>query len=219
VRSSLAPAAWLVPIIFVASFVLSFVECSRRHTRCARMPGRTAQEAQKPGLKPLTRFRLKAELRQGVAGAPGLGSKADAEVGVPSSDRGRRRRRRERGCHSSLHRAPGSATEAAPDPAVPGGRRKEQSTRPYIFLRARTPDSKSSLSRDEELCPSGCQAARSEVGRCSRAVLSLRTCRDGPEETMRTLDLIERYGDRAAYQRTRQVRTWLLHGSNLESVS
>ncbi len=39
----------------------------------------------------------------------------------------------------------------------------------------------------------------------------------GPEETMRTLDLIERYGDRAAYQRTRQVRTWLLLGSKATS--
>ncbi len=38
-----------------------------------------------PGLKPLTRFRLKAGLRQEVAGAPGLVAKADAVVGVPAS--------------------------------------------------------------------------------------------------------------------------------------
>ncbi len=48
-------------------------------------------KALKPGLKPLPRFRLKAGLRQGVAGAPGLVSKVDAEVGVPASA-GRKRR-------------------------------------------------------------------------------------------------------------------------------
>jgi hypothetical protein len=51
-RSSRALAAWLIPIIFVANFVLSFVECSRRRTRrCARMAGRPVQEAQKAGLR------------------------------------------------------------------------------------------------------------------------------------------------------------------------
>jgi len=59
--------------------------------KCAKMPWRPAQESLKPGLKPLTRFRLKAGLRQGVAGAPGLVSKADAEVGVPASAGSRRR--------------------------------------------------------------------------------------------------------------------------------
>jgi hypothetical protein len=48
-------------------------------------PSRMAHEALKSGLKPLTGFRLKAGLRQGVAGAPALVSTADAEVGVPAS--------------------------------------------------------------------------------------------------------------------------------------
>ncbi len=50
---------------------------------------RTAEEALNTGLKPLPRFRLKAELRQWVVGAPGLASKADAKVGVPASAEGR----------------------------------------------------------------------------------------------------------------------------------
>ncbi len=48
-------------------------------------PSRMASEALKPGLKPLPRCRLKAGLRQGVVGAPVLGSKAVDEVGVPAS--------------------------------------------------------------------------------------------------------------------------------------
>ncbi len=39
-------------------------------------PSRMTHEALKPGLKPLTGFRLKAGFRQGVAGAPALVSKA-----------------------------------------------------------------------------------------------------------------------------------------------
>jgi hypothetical protein len=54
-------------------------------------PSRMAHETLKPGLKPLAGFRLKAGLRQGVAGAPALGSKADAEVGVPASAGSERR--------------------------------------------------------------------------------------------------------------------------------
>jgi hypothetical protein len=54
-------------------------------------PRRMAHEALKPGLKPLTGFRLKAGLRQGVSGAPGLVSTADAEVGVPASAGSKRR--------------------------------------------------------------------------------------------------------------------------------
>ncbi len=37
------------------------------------------------------------------------------------------------------------------------------------------------------------------------------------EEALRTLDLIERYGDRAAYQRSERLRKWLLQHSKAES--
>jgi len=34
-----------------------------------------------------------------------------------------------------------------------------------------------------------------------------------PEEMMHVLDLIERYGDRAGYQRAEEIRAWLSRGS------
>ena len=38
-----------------------------------------------------------------------------------------------------------------------------------------------------------------------------------PEEAMRTLDLIERYGDQAAYQRAERLKKWLSQHFNAES--
>lgn len=38
-----------------------------------------------------------------------------------------------------------------------------------------------------------------------------------PDEAMRTLNLIERYGDRAAYQRAERLKKWLLHHFRVES--
>jgi hypothetical protein len=39
------------------------------------------------------------------------------------------------------------------------------------------------------------------------------------EERLRTLDYIERYGDRAAFQRAAAVRRWLLPNSNATSAA
>jgi len=36
---------------------------------------------------------------------------------------------------------------------------------------------------------------------------------DSREHVLRTLDLIERYGDRAGYKRAEEIRTWLLQDS------
>lgn len=37
------------------------------------------------------------------------------------------------------------------------------------------------------------------------------------EEVIRTLDLIERYGDREAFLRAEEIKRWLSHSSNPES--
>ena len=37
------------------------------------------------------------------------------------------------------------------------------------------------------------------------------------EEILRTLSLIERYGDRAAYRRAEEIKSWLLQPSKPES--
>jgi len=37
------------------------------------------------------------------------------------------------------------------------------------------------------------------------------------EEMVQTLSLIERYGDRAGYQRAREIKSWLLRPSTLGS--
>jgi hypothetical protein len=38
-----------------------------------------------------------------------------------------------------------------------------------------------------------------------------------PDEVFHVLDLIERYGDRSAYQRSQNLKRWLLHLSRLQS--
>ena len=40
---------------------------------------------------------------------------------------------------------------------------------------------------------------------------------DTQEEILRTLDLVERYGDRAGYHRAQEIRTWLLRASRQAS--
>jgi hypothetical protein len=42
-------------------------------------------------------------------------------------------------------------------------------------------------------------------------------CVTTPQEALRALDLIEQYGDRAAYQRAEQLRKWLLLHSKAAS--
>jgi len=37
------------------------------------------------------------------------------------------------------------------------------------------------------------------------------------EEALRTLDFIERYGDRSGFERARKLRKWLLHPTSMQS--